>query len=281
LSALVGASREHVTRSLQQLADDGLVRVERQRYRVRKPLRAAIPATYASEDEPNVAGEVRRAPENVSGSAMQLGLPKRAATELMRGASLASYDAGEPIRATSSLHVTCLVQGAARVMLQAPDVPATVWLAKPWQFIGVGAADPVAAQRRAFRAVALGPSIVATFDAPLLSRMLGMLSADELFRFLGYCHAALSRQLYVRCRMLGLSHAERLLYQLHLLSRDFPEPARGGTAIALPDGGLRRELAQLIGIEAGPLSRALNALARAERIRVEDDGRIVVLHTPR
>jgi CRP-like cAMP-binding protein len=275
LSSLVGASREHVTRSLRQLAHEGRVYIERQRVRLLKASR--IGDRRGSSSDESAAGIVgpSKYVDRITGSATQLGLPKQAAEWLMADAVFASYDAGERIPSTREMAVTCLVHGAARVMIDAPDGPATVWIARPWQFIGVGATDSASAARRAFWAIAMTPSIVATFHVPLLTRVLGMLSANELFRFLGYCHAALSRRLYARCRMLTLSNAERLLYQLHLLASDFPASAPDGTAIALPLG-VRRELASLVGATPVAVTRAMNELIKAERIRIEPGGRIVV-----
>ena len=108
-----------------------------------------------------------------------------------------------------------------------------------------------------------------------MSRVLCALDTGRLFTFFGHCHAALSRRLYACSVMLALGNAERLLYQLYLLAHDFAQPVSGGVAIDLPLRP-RRDLGPLVALGPPALTRALNELEAAGRVRTEASGRIVV-----
>src|SRR5207245_561198 len=83
-------------------------------------------------------------------------------------------------------------------------------------------------------------------------------------RYLGYCHETLLQYLYHRCVMLPMETADRLLYQLHVLAAEFPEPVKDGTVMDLQLRP-RRLLGSLVAANDLVLGRALAELESAER----------------
>ena len=280
LSALVGSTREHVTRSIAELIRAKRLGVERQRYRL-SPMEADLASHIPVTTIRRAAGVLVADRIRIPRASTSLGLPHRAVTLLMRHATLRQYTAGETIVPSDTMDLSMVVEGAARVMVDTRTGAAGVWVAKPWQFIGMG---PLGVERRSNEVEELGsfwsiavtvPTVVATFQHEVLSRVLGMLSADELLTFLGYCHASLSRQLFARCYMLCLGNADRLLYQLHLLARDFPDRAQDGCAIGIPVD-LRHHLPSLIGASPGTFARLFAELRSRGYVHIDGTGRLVV-----
>jgi CRP-like cAMP-binding protein len=278
LAALVGASREHVTRTLVALERERLLRADRLRCTLLAapaPDRdAPLPARRRERSPVVEAGRQIRAPAAVERSCEQIGLPKRAAGVLARHAEVRAYDAGERIAPIRGMKTALLVEGAARVMVHTEHGPAGVWVAKEGHFIASGRLGGGESQRHAFWAVAVTPCLVATFTEEVTAEVLGALSAEDLLAFFDSCHVALARQLYTRCVLLSLGNAERLLYLLHVLAHDFPRPVAGGVEIALPLQP-SRDLAPLVAASRTALSRALSDLQAAGHLRIES-GRLAV-----
>lgn len=274
LAEAVGASREHVMRTLAQLQNDGVLSVQNQRYAFERPPvgRGPRPTVPRPTRSPK-----RRDPPRGSASQLvkhlgRLGLPKRVTSRLVAGVTWTEYEAEEPMSSLDDLEAAILVEGAAHVMVDTAAGAVGAWVAKPGHFIGTGWGEGKNS-RRAFRAVALQRSVVAACAPALTAEVLGLLSPDEVLRFFAYCHAGLSRQLHTRSVMLGLKNNERLLYQLRILARDFPARSKGVATIGLPLRA-RRDLAPLVAINPTALSRALADLESDRLVRIDSDGRI-------
>lgn len=277
LAELVGASRYTVLRALADLS--GEVAVTRNRYALAKRLVARSVASAgrsASRRAPTVVAFRKRAPGAPRWTMNWLGLPRRIADLLVAGAQITTYEEGERIASGDRLHASVLWSGAARVMVATGDGHSVgAWIAKPGHFIGVGWGGERADHARAFSAIALERSEVAILKESVMLDALGVSSADDVLRFLGSLHMALSRQLYDRCVTLSLGNTERLLYQLARLASDFPARHPRGVEIALRLNP-SRDVAPMVSMSRTVFSRAFSALRASRRLEVDGDGKLVV-----
>ncbi|TMA75821.1 MAG: Crp/Fnr family transcriptional regulator [Deltaproteobacteria bacterium] len=278
IAELIGACRGSVTRAFGELVDQGLLTVRAGWYTVSPRLLAELsfrPSPHPSARGYAVDETARRTLLESLSWMNDLGIPRDVIRMVADGAELRGYDVGSVIVGDGGVFATMLVSGVARIEAEvASDGYLTAWFAKPGQFIGAGWAGRPDTQ--VFRAVVHDRCEVAFLRPDLMMKITGMLSGSQFLRYLGYCHETLLQYLYHRCVMLPMETADRLLYQLHVLAAEFPEPVKDGTVIDLQLRP-RRLLGSLVAANDRVLGRALAELKQAERIRILPDGRILVV----
>lgn len=286
LAELIGTNRTSIAKVMRKLKDVVRWNSDLQRYLVGPGILREVPPQttehVGSKGLPADEGDRENFRKAIPVAAREIGFPNDVAGILLQRAELRSFAPGDVIRVSDPPNATVLVSGTAMVMVRTDSgKDIGVWIAKPGQFIGSGWLSRAGAPLPLFYAVAHesasgGDCQVATLTRDVMLRIMERLSPGELLTFVGCCHEVLSRQVYDRTVMLPLSIPERLLYQLHVLAADFPEVVCDGTVINLPLD-LGRDLAALIATNSAGVRRGLRDLEKAGRIRIEPDGRIVVV----
>ena len=208
----------------------------------------------------------RRFSEALAQARARTRLPAATISVLQRRAELHRHARGERIPIADDQFATLLVSGVARVDCAVDRQRRTsVWMARPGDFVGAGWTG---ATRPAplFNAIAHEPCVVARLRPEVMMEVLATFDGRELLHFFGYCQAALSRQLYDKCRLLCLQSTDALLYQLRVLAERFPEAHARGTIIRLDLTDCREVAPRMLGDFIGVLpTSAAKAFAELRR----------------
>jgi CRP-like cAMP-binding protein len=285
IAELIGATRGPVNKGLHRLVEAGILRATVPRIAFTSPpeiasCRPPLPPGRPRRPLPLEADALRRGFGAVlDQERRRMHLPPAAAAVLLRRAELHRYERGERIAVADDLFATFLVRGVARVdCVLDGRRQAGVWMARPGHFVGAGW---VGKGRRPplFTARAHERCVVARLRPEVMIEALGTLDGDELLHFHGYCHAALSRHLYDKYRLLCLGAADAVLYQLQVLAETFPESHERGTVIGLDLTDCRavapRMVGDFIGVVPTTAAKAFAELRRREVVEFVN-GRILL-----
>jgi CRP-like cAMP-binding protein len=272
IGELVGATRGSVNKALRRLVEAGVLRPTLPHIRF-----VSLPKVAPCLD--GTSGSHLPRPSSLEDDWLrrELGLllahrrPRMhlspaASAVLLRRAELHCYERNERIAVADELFATFLVSGVARVeCVVEGGRRAGVWMARPGHFVGAGWIGNTG-RAPLFAAWAHERCVVARLRPEVMIEALETLDGDQLLQFHGYCHAALSRHLYDKYRLLGLDADGALFYQLRLLAETFPERHQRGTVIRLDLTDCRevapRMLAEFIGVIPTTAAKAFSSLLR-------------------
>jgi CRP/FNR family transcriptional regulator len=207
-------------------------------------------------------------------SAGKMGLSSTAVDRIVRSAQIGQWRKGQRIFSPEDTadFAHFLVAGVVKVSCPSGAGTVCVQLIRPGQFFGLnwyaGRDQP-----RLFAASAFTDATVAIITNEMMADLVATSPPPSILRILSYSWRVLSRLLYDKCSLLGLSLEERLIHELAILARDFGRAVDGGVVIELP-----LTHADLAEVALGSRANVARVMKRFERAGlVARDGRCTVL----
>ncbi len=176
----------------------------------------------------------------------RMGLTAAAVDQLARSAVLGHWRKGQSIFSPedTSDFVNFLVSGVVKVSCPSGMGTVCVQLIRPGQFFGLNWYLDTG-RPRLFSASAYTDATVAIVTNEMMGDLVAASPAPSVLQMVSFSWRVLSRLLFDKCSLLGLTLEQRLVHEVAILARDFGRDTEGGTLLDLPlthaDGSTQAE----------------------------------------